>query len=148
MIREYLHRIRNIIYNKQINEFGLHNIENQTNVNKVIKSNDLLLKRLANGNNLNTNNSSVYKYHYGSGGNDSSSMDKLIEDMDEINESLNKIINEEIKINTQEFINIATDAIEMIKFLGQLIEEGKNIKITEIQQQIFDIIDQLNKYLQ
>jgi hypothetical protein len=167
MIREYLRQIRNIIYNDRMADYGLHNTawasrntarasptgrsaENQTIINKIIGFNDLLLRRLAlaKGNNLNMNYSSVYNHQYGSGADEPGpTLDKLIQDMEGINDSLSKMMREEIKIDTQEFINVATDAVEMIKFLGQLIEEGKNVKLTEIQQQIFDIVNQLDKYL-
>jgi hypothetical protein len=147
MIRDYFGKIRKIIYNNQICKYGLYDNVDSHEIDQIIGSNVNLLKHLSNRRNR-RNNHKIYQ----NGGD----LSELSTQIDSLQRAVNKMYTHEIEEQNGEkriaFIDMmGNDAINLIKFLGELVQqstdETKKTKLIAIQNQIKDIVVELSQYL-
>ena len=129
MIIDYLYNIRNIISNSP---------NDNKKISNVIISNDILIDFLRGGN-------IAEKYQHGGTGD-------VVQKARALNTSLKEMLDsmtgegEGVKTH-EKMIEIATVAIELIKFLGELIDEQKSSNLGVVQKQIAELVTSLSQYI-
>jgi hypothetical protein len=162
MIKDYLCEIRNIIsiesHNYQYTEHkhkhkhkhkqSGQTMHMQSRLDDVIYANNALISSLESNKTKNFHPISHYV-----GGTLQSKLDfiKIENNVDKISNQLNDLIYRiekgDLHLTIEQIHEIAKDSIEMVKFLGKLVDETKNKQFGVIQGQIADIVQVLIGYL-
>ena len=165
MIRDYLYDLSNIIHSYNTNESGVY---------IVLSANDAVIRILENGfrpdlksrmsknptihtsiNRSNIQNKELFSHHikqYGNG----EGVDQVMEKMRNVNTKLKQHIDNiqgnisnrrSIEEKIHDVQEVGEVAVDLIKFIGDLIEKTGDKSLQRIQEQIADMVTILGKYL-
>jgi hypothetical protein len=152
MLRDYLCQISNIIYSKIPNAKNQSDTRNRADakreIDRVIKTNNIILNTISQSNKF-----APKKYNHQSGsGSGIQGLSESIDRFGEINDKLHKLLGTmngaDMNQINEEIMEIASVAITLIKFLGELINKNGDESLTKVQEQVADIVLGLEKYLE
>lgn len=154
-MRDYFSKIKKIIYNNQIGKYGLYDDVDSHEIDQIILSNRSLINYLKTNRNE-SYGSRIINHNAQRGGTIDSlgtAIDELEQKSREHKEIIEKIFSDAKIIDQREMYerikSVGSDAIALIKFLGDLTEKSgtKKAELENIQKQIADIVVELSKYL-